>query len=188
MTRAKDSLRIYGKQGIGRDKTPAGLMRELIGNVSLRPYLRSRQALPSQPDLIEIAATADAEHPEGSRLPGWLALPAIDGLDARLSATAVETYETCPLQFKFEREWKLSREIHAAMQYGAAMHRILRTYYDSVRLRRTKSDDELLHLFRDDLAAYCSVYTASPTSPPNAAASTDPTARSSAEWASQQAK
>ena len=30
----------------------------------------------------------------------------------------------------------------------------------------------------------CSVYTASPTSPPNAAASTDPTARSSAEWAS----
>ncbi|MGA7171234.1 MAG: ATP-dependent DNA helicase, partial [Candidatus Sulfotelmatobacter sp.] len=153
MTRAKDSLRIYGKQGIGRDKTPAGLMRELIGNVSLRPYLRSRQALPSQPDLIEIAATADAEHPEGSRLPGWLALPAIDGLDARLSATAVETYETCPLQFKFEREWKLSREIHAAMQYGAAMHRILRTYYDSVRLRRTKSDDELLHLFRDDLAA-----------------------------------
>jgi DNA helicase II / ATP-dependent DNA helicase PcrA len=32
MTRAKDSLHIYGKQGIGRDKTPAGLMRELIGN------------------------------------------------------------------------------------------------------------------------------------------------------------
>ena len=30
----------------------------------------------------------------------------------------------------------------------------------------------------------CSVYTASPTSPPNAAASTAPTARSSAEWAS----
>ena len=35
MTRAKDSLHIYGKQGIGRDKTPAGLMRELIGNPGL---------------------------------------------------------------------------------------------------------------------------------------------------------
>ena len=34
----------------------------------------------------------------------------------------------------------------------------------------------------------CFVYTASPTSPPNAAASTAPTARSSSEWASQQAK
>jgi DNA helicase II / ATP-dependent DNA helicase PcrA len=153
MTRAKDSLHIYGKQGIGRDKTPAGLMRELMGNPGLQPWLRSRAALPSQPELIEIAAAADATYPEGSRLTAWLELPAIEGLDARLSATAVETYETCPLQFKFEREWKLSRQVHAAMQYGATMHRVLRTYYDSVRLGRTKSDDEVLRLFRDDLAA-----------------------------------
>jgi DNA helicase II / ATP-dependent DNA helicase PcrA len=38
------------------------------------------------------------------------------------------------------------------VQYGAAMHRVLRTYYDSVRLGRTKTDAELLQLFRDDLA------------------------------------
>jgi RecB family exonuclease len=100
--------------------------------------------------LIEIAAAADAAHPESSRLPAWLELPAIDGLGATLSASAVETYETCPLQFKFEREWRLSRQVHAAMQYGAAMHRVLRTYYDSVRLGRTRSDDELLQLFRED--------------------------------------
>ena len=78
---------------------------------------------------------------------------ALDGLDARLSASAVETYETCPLQFKFEREWKLSRQIHARLQYGAAMHRVLRTYYDSVRLGRAKTDEELLRLFTDDLGA-----------------------------------
>ena len=152
MTRAKDSLHIYGKQGIGRDKTPAGLMRELICNPTLQPWLRARAALPSQPELIEIAAAADAAHPEGSRLAEWLALPAIEGLDARLSASAVETYETCPLQFKFQREWKLSRQVHAAMQFGATMHRVLRTYYDSVRLGRSKSDEELIQLFRDDLA------------------------------------
>ena len=153
MTRARDSLRMYGKQGIGRDKTPAGLLRELISNVRLQPWLRSRPALASQPELIEIAAAADAAYREGSRLPAWLALPSIEGLGARLSATAVETYETCPLQFKFEREWKLSRRIHAAMQYGAAIHRVLRTYYDSVRLDRIKTDEELLKLFRDDLSA-----------------------------------
>ena len=152
MTRAKDSLHIYGKQGIGRDKTPAGLMRELIGNPALQPWLRARPALPSQPELIEIAAAADAVPTAGSRLPAWLALPAIDGLDSRLSASAIETYETCPLQFKFEREWRLSRQLHAAVKYGAAMHRVLKTYYDSQRLGRTKTDDELLQLFRDDLA------------------------------------
>src|SRR5580693_8333113 len=152
MTRAKDSLHIYGKQGIGRDKTPAGLMRELIGNPGLQPWLRSRPALASQPELIEIAAAADPAQPEGSRLPAWLELPPMEGLGARLSASAVESYETCPLQFKFEREWKLSREVQAAMQYGATMHRVLRTYYDSARLGRVKTDDELLQLFRDDLA------------------------------------
>jgi DNA helicase-2/ATP-dependent DNA helicase PcrA len=153
MTRAKNSLHIYGKQGIGRDKTPVGFMRELISNAALHPWLRSRAALPSQAELIEIAAAADGVQSVGSRLPAWLALPAIDGLGARLSASAIETYETCPLQFKFEREWKLSRQLHAAAQYGAAMHRVLRTYFDSVRLGRTKADEELIQLFRDDLGA-----------------------------------
>src|ERR1700683_3412390 len=152
MTRAKDSLHIYGKQGIGRDKTPAGLMRELICNAGLGASLRARAALPSQPELIEIAAAADPAHQSGSRLPAWLELPPIDGVGARLSACGAERYETCPLQFKCEREWKLSREVQAAMQYGATMHRVLRTYYDSVRLGRKKTDEELLQLFRDDLA------------------------------------
>jgi DNA helicase II / ATP-dependent DNA helicase PcrA len=153
MTRARDSLHMYGKQGIGRDKTPAGFLRELIGNPGLQSWLRARAALPSQPELIEIAAVADSTQGEGSHLPAWLELPAIDGLDARLSASAIETYETCPLQFKFEREWKLSRQLHAAVQYGAAMHRVLRTYYDSIRQHRVKSEDELLQLFSDDLAS-----------------------------------
>ena len=153
MTRARDSLHIYGKQGIGRDKSPAGIMRELICNAKLQSWLKSRPALPSQPELISLAAAAEDSRPESSRLTAWLALPAIDGLGARLSASAVETYETCPLQFKFEREWKLSRELHAAVQYGAAVHRVLRTYFDSVRLQRPKTDDELLRLFRDDLAS-----------------------------------
>jgi DNA helicase-2/ATP-dependent DNA helicase PcrA len=154
MTRAKDSLHIYGKQGMGqRDKTPAGFMRELIGNPTLKPWLRSRDALPSQRELINfIAASAGDAQPQGSRLPAWLALPPIAGLQARLSASAVETYKRCPLQFKFEREWKLAREVHGALQYGAAMHRVLKTYYDSVRANRTKTDDELLQLFRDDIA------------------------------------
>jgi DNA helicase II / ATP-dependent DNA helicase PcrA len=150
MTRAKDSLHIYGKQGIGHNKTPPGFMREMINNPGLQLWLRSRSALPSQPELITIAAAADPAYPEGSHLPAWLALPAVEGLGARLSASAVETYETCPLQFKFEREWKLSRQVHAAMQYGAAMHRVLRTYYDSARAGRTRSDEELMQLFRED--------------------------------------
>lgn len=153
MTRARDSLHIYGKQGIGKDKTPAGIMRELIGNAKLKPWLRFRPALPLQPELISLAAVGDDAAARASHLPRWLALPPVDGLATRLSASAIEAYETCPLQFKFEREWKLSRQLHAAAQYGAAMHRVLRTYFDSIRLNRTRTDEEWLHLFRDDLAS-----------------------------------
>ena len=39
------------------------------------------------------------------------------------------------------------------MQYGAVMHRVLRAYYNSVRLERPMADEELIQLFRDDLAA-----------------------------------
>lgn len=153
MTRAKDSLRIYGKQGTGKDQSPPGYMRELMKDATLSPWLRCRPALPSQPELIEIAAVADSRQPNESRTAEWLALPPVPGLGARLSASAVDTYERCPLQFRLEREWKLSHEVPAAMQYGATMHRVLRTYYDSVRQQRPKTEDELIGLFRDDLAS-----------------------------------
>jgi RecB family exonuclease len=70
----------------------------------------------------------------------------------KLSASAVQTYETCPLQFKLEREWRIPGEVPAAMQYGAVMHRVLRAFYDSVRAERPMADQALIQFFRDDLA------------------------------------
>jgi DNA helicase-2/ATP-dependent DNA helicase PcrA len=151
MTRARDSLRIYAKQGIGKDKTPAGLVRELLRDSNLGSWVRSRPAVASQGPITLLAA-ASAAYPGASRAAEWLDLPAAAGLHGRLSASAVESYERCPLQFKLERDWKMSRKPVAAVQYGAAVHRVLRTYYDSVRLGRPKSDDDLIELFRQDLA------------------------------------
>lgn len=153
MTRARDSLNIYAKQGTGKkDKTPAGLVRELLQDSTLRGCLIPRPAQASQ-STIEIFAQASPAYPSASRIAEWLELPATEGLSDKLSASAVDIYERCPLQFKLERDWRMSREVPAAMQYGAAMHRVLRTYYDSVRLGRPKSDEELMEVFRNDLAA-----------------------------------
>ena len=152
MTRARDSLHIYAKQGIGKDKTPAGYVRELLQEPSLRPWLASRPVRPSQAT-IEMFAAASTAYPTPSRTAEWIDLPATPGLHARLSASAVDTYERCPLQFKLERDWRMPRDIPAAMQYGAAMHRVLRTFYDSVRTGRPKSDDELIEQLRQDLSS-----------------------------------
>jgi DNA helicase II / ATP-dependent DNA helicase PcrA len=152
MTRARDSLNIYARQGRGKiNKNPDGFMRELIEDRSLEPWLKAIPARGAQANL-DIFSAAAATYPGESRTTAWLELPVLEGLQSRLSASAVDTYERCGLQFKLERDWRLSAKPAAAMQYGAAMHRVLRTYFDSVRLGRPKSEEELIDLFRQDLA------------------------------------
>jgi superfamily I DNA/RNA helicase/RecB family exonuclease len=148
MTRARDSLVLYGKQGTGKDKTPPGLTRELLKHPALRSWLAQRSAREFQTDLFGHAAPPPAFV---SRTAEWLALPPAFPLN-RLSATAVESYEVCPLQFKLEREWRIPRDVPAAMHYGASMHRVLKTYFESVRLERPLPEEELIDLFRVDFA------------------------------------
>jgi len=149
MTRARDSLTIYAKKGTGKkDSTPAGFLRDLLKDSSLRRWLVQAPARGFQTDMFAQAAAPAAM----TRTNQWLALPPAANLHSRLSASAVQTYETCPLQFKLEREWRIPDEVPAAMQYGAVMHRVLRAYYDSVRLERPMTEDELIQFFREDLA------------------------------------
>ena len=151
MTRARDSLTIYAKQGTGKtDPTPPGYLRELLKDRTLAPYLRQRPASGFQADLF--AQAAEAEHVR-TGLTAWIAMPPASNLHARLSASAVQTYERCPLQFKLDREWKIPGETPAAMQYGGSIHRVLRAYYDSVRFGRRMSEEDLIGLFRTDLIA-----------------------------------
>ncbi len=152
MTRARDSLHIYSKQGKGKlNKNPDGYMRELIEDKSLTRWLTAIPARGTQTSL-DIFAEASVAYPAESQTNIWFELPVLAGLHTRLSASAVDTYERCGLQFKLDRDWRLSDKPAAAMQYGAAIHRILKTYFDSVNLGRAKTDEELIDLFRLDLA------------------------------------
>jgi DNA helicase-2/ATP-dependent DNA helicase PcrA len=152
MTRARDSLHIYAREGRGKiNKNPDGYLRELIENKSLARWLQACPARGTQGSL-EIFAAASPAYPSESQTTAWLEFPVLDGLHTRLSASAVETYDRCGLQFKLDRDWRLAAKPAAAMQYGAAMHRVLKTYFDSVQLQRPKTDDELIEIFRRDLA------------------------------------
>jgi len=151
MTRARDSLQIYSRQGRGKNKTPEGFMRELIENPALSRYLRVNAARGAQASLEIFAGTSPA-YPDESQASRWLELPVLEGLHTRLSASAVESYERCGLQFKLDRDWRLKAKPAAAMQYGATMHRVLKTYFDSIRLGRPLADDALVELFCGDLA------------------------------------
>jgi len=147
MTRARDTLNIYGQFGRGQtDKTPPGFMREMLKNRELKGWLTHRTCREFQTDIF-----AAAQGPS-SRLEEWVALSPATDLSASLSASSIQHYETCPLQFKLEREWRIPAEASAALQYGACIHRVLLTYYDSVRWERALSEPELLDLFRTEIA------------------------------------
>ena len=107
MTRARDSLHIYAREGTGKiNKTPAGYMRELIENKSLARWLTAVPARGTQTSL-DIFAEASLAYPAESRTNEWFELPVLEGLHTRLSASAVDTYERCGLQFKLDRDWRI---------------------------------------------------------------------------------
>ncbi len=69
------------------------------------------------------------------------------GLHSWLSGSVVDTFERCGLRFLLERDWRLSERPAPAMQ-APAIHRVLKTYFDSAEFRsRPKTDDELIELF-----------------------------------------
>src|SRR6266850_5691090 len=144
MTRARDTLAIYTKQGTAKkDPTPTKFLREFMPNPAYRKFWRSRPAAAVQDDLFAEEERIAIEH---SNVAAWLLAPPSADFFSGLSASAITTYEGCPLRFRLEREWNLPRDVSAALHYGAVMHGVLRTYYDARRFGRDIADTELLEL------------------------------------------
>jgi DNA helicase-2/ATP-dependent DNA helicase PcrA len=151
MTRAEDTLAIYAKQGKGADTRPTKFLREFMGASAHRKFWRPLQAAAVQDELFA-AAEEERVSIERSNVAAWLLGEPTANFVAGLSASAIDTYEQCPLRFKLEREWNLPRDVPAALHYGAAMHRVLHSFYDAQRYGREISDEQLLENFRADLA------------------------------------
>jgi len=151
MTRAKDTLAIYAHQGKSKkDPKPTQFLREFMANPAYKKFWVNHPAEFTQ----DIAA---GEEPriaaQQSNVAAWLLMPPSASFVTGLSASAIEIYEECPLRFKLEREWNLPRDVPASLHYGAAMHGVLRTFYDAQRYQREIGGDDLLEQFRSALAS-----------------------------------
>jgi RecB family exonuclease len=144
ITRARDQLRIATRAGRGKDKTPPGYMRPLLLDPTVKNVLTTR-TVNSQP--------AVRESVEPSKLESWLRMPpAFSTHDLALSANAVQNYSTCPLKFKLLRDWKIPGEAAAAMQYGNAVHTVLKHYYDPAPHAPAMTADDLVAAFKVEFA------------------------------------
>ena len=147
MTRARETLTLSARPR-NREQRPTGFVRELMDDRDARCYWSKVSAAHFT---VDLAATAIAP---GPGVADWLLnFPNSYVYDGSLSATLVESYETCPLQFKIGRCWDVPGEVAAQMQYGNVIHTLLRDYYESLRAGRPKSADEMVQLLRESLAA-----------------------------------
>ncbi len=147
MTRARDSLAILAKPGRGKsDPRPLGFLRDLMEGPGARKQWRQRTPVPLRLDFAAAAAPVTG-------VGAWLLAPPSPRLTPMpLSATTVEKYETCPLQFKLHKDWLIPGEVAAHMQYGNAVHTVLKDYYDAQRAGRPRSREEVCDLFLELLA------------------------------------
>ena len=123
ITRARDQLTICSRRGRGQDPTPAGFLRPLLQDKALTPALQSRDV--GRPRSVPVPEK------EGSPVAAWMLLPpAFETDDLMLSANSVESYSTCPMKFKLERDWQIPGGAAAALHYGNAVHTVLKHYYD----------------------------------------------------------
>jgi len=164
MTRARETLTL-GVRPRNRNQRPTGFVRDLMDDHAARPYWSKRDAAPFTMDLAAGAVAAT------SGVGAWLLNPITHARakaaragdtamplsplvrDGPLSATLIESYETCPLQFKIGCLWGVPGEVAAQMQYGNVVHTLLRDYYESLRAGRPKGEAEMLQALRHSLAA-----------------------------------
>jgi DNA helicase II / ATP-dependent DNA helicase PcrA len=150
MTRAKDSLAIYAHQGRGKDPKPTQFLRDFMLHPDYRKFWHARPAAAVQDELF---AEEEKFAVSRSNVAGWLLMPPSASFTTGLSASAIEIYNDCPLRFKLEREWNLPREVSGSLHYGAAMHDVLRTFFDAQQFGRKITDEALLEQFRSDFAS-----------------------------------
>jgi DNA helicase-2/ATP-dependent DNA helicase PcrA len=147
ITRARDRLVLHSRPGRGQDPTPPGFLRPLLGDRQLGGALLRRDPKPLR--------GAPSSPPATSAIGSWMLMaPAFTTTDMALSAHALESYSTCPLKFKLERDWKIPGQAAAALQFGSAIHTVLKNYYDPqphAPLQEGEAED-LVAAFRREFA------------------------------------
>src|SRR5258707_3082344 len=78
--------------------------------------------------------------------------PGFAAAEMALSANAVQSYSTCPMKFKLERDWKIPGEAAAAMQYGFAIHTVLKNYYDPSPREVEPAVEDVIAAFKKEFA------------------------------------
>lgn len=64
-----------------------------------------------------------------------------------LSASGIETYESCPMKYLFAQVWKIRGGPHAAMTFGNVMHTAIKEFVGQLKQGRKMPVEELMTIY-----------------------------------------
>lgn len=143
MTRAKDRLYLSFAHYYGsgkRKKKPSPFIAEALGDKTLQNYLGKLEESESQLSIFDMGVT-----------PGERTEMVIDDVKkygiVRYSYSQIDTYETCPLQYRYRYMLRIPEPDAPALSFGSSVHRALELFYQQVRDTAVDTKDELLRCF-----------------------------------------
>lgn len=149
MTRAMDELYLCGPRPRGKDPVPSRYLRELVSQA--KPALKDAIACRIlEPAVIPQMHAAAEPAPMVSQ---WTQLPPRENNRLlELSASALQSYDNCPLAYKLKYDWQLPEDATAPLQFGSAMHLALKAYFDGVSAGRVPDEATVIACFLDEFA------------------------------------
>lgn len=146
MTRAKDHLYLTSSQLYGdakRTQKISPFVYEALGekevNAKAQKQIESRQQLSIfdfKPDEPPQPANLQTHQPATNQY-------------AQISYSQLDTYEMCPLRYKYQYVLKIPSASNAAASFGTSIHSALQTFYTRYRENSALTLDDLLQMFKD---------------------------------------
>jgi DNA helicase-2/ATP-dependent DNA helicase PcrA len=149
LTRARERLTL--STVVNRYKKPSPFLDDFLMNAKIQKFdtAQSTPKVVIPPAEEATGAAADSAGPaqlfgpagENARAYSRIALwakayhpPVPEPL--QLSASAIETYQKCPMQYLFQNAWKIRGGPHAMMMFGSVMHTTIKEFAALVRDRK----------------------------------------------------
>lgn len=121
---------------------------QLTPKVQLPKEEETVGSFPAHPLLPQLFPAIPADSRAYSRIALWAkAFHPPSGEPLQLSASAIETYRTCPMKYLLQQVWGIRGGPQAAMTFGTVMHLTIREFVREIRKGRKVPFEEVAAIF-----------------------------------------
>ncbi|HEV2615126.1 MAG TPA: PD-(D/E)XK nuclease family protein, partial [Candidatus Acidoferrales bacterium] len=135
-------------------KLKAAHAEQLTPKVNVPKEDETVGSLPADPRLPQLFPAIPENSRAYSRIALWAkAFHPPLGEPLQLSASAIETYKSCPMKYLLQQVWGIRGGPQAAMTFGNVMHTTIREFVREIRKQRRVPFEEVVGIFEREWSA-----------------------------------